>query len=166
MIEPKRFRRRTAVLRAILFLLLFSPAQGLAQEANPLSLTVGDKVRLREPGRPDVVTGTVSDVTPETFSFFVEGEPGMVILPYAILDTIVVRRNLPRRSALSTGIWGLFLGATVGAIAAPFAGPEVSLDTGPAMAAFSVGGGVTGAAIGGAIGAFFFPERWYRHILH
>lgn len=160
-----RAGRGSRIRFAILAALLLVPVPGIAQQANPLSLTVGDKVRLREPGRTDVVTATVADVTAESFSFFVEGEPGMVLMPYVNVDTITVRRRIPRKSAVSSGFWGMFLGATAGAITGPFAAPSMSLDTGPAMAAFTVGGGTVGAVIGGAIGALVFPNRWYRHVL-
>ena len=153
----------------MLFALAVSPFATLplsAQESNPLSLTVGDAIRLPESDASSKwVSGYVASVNSESFGYRLDGAATVVERPYVTVETIEVRRRLRGGSVKSAATWGLFLGAALGAIAGPFAANSLSMETGASMAAFSAVGGLGGAALGAGVGAVVVSPRWYRHVL-
>ena len=150
----------------VLLLLTVAGAAEAQVAANPLNIAVGDHIRLREPlFGGDWVVGRVAAISRDEIAYSVDGGSRLE-RPYVAIDTIDVRRRLPRQSALQIGRWGAFLGGAAGMIAGPLVAKSMpSMSTGTAVAAFGAGGTVTGGLIGAAIGAILVPPQWYRHVL-
>lgn len=150
----------------VLTALVFTATSAMAQTAdNPLGLAEGDEIRVRQPDQSEMVAGTVLAVDRNQFSYSIEDETGPLTLPYAQVDTIDVRRRIPRQSAILGGTWGGFLGAALGTISGPFLATTIGMDTGPAIATTTAVGGISGGLLGASVGALLVPARWYRHIL-
>lgn len=145
---------------------LFAAQPLYAQNANPLSLSVGDQISLREPlAGGTMIRGTVSKLDPDALTYVAEGDYRQYFRPYVGIDTIAVKRRMPRASARSGALWGAFLGAAAGIISAPFYAKSASMGTGTAIAVIGASGGLGGSLLGAAAGAVLFPRRWFRHVL-
>lgn len=152
------------ILLVALLLIASRPLQ--AQQANPLSLSIGDQISLREPlAGGTVLRGTVSKVDPDALTYMVDGDYRLYFRPYVGIDTIAVKRRMPRASARAGALWGAFLGGAAGIIAAPFYAKTSSMATGTAVVVIGAGGGLGGGLLGAAAGAVLFPRIWFRHVL-
>jgi len=147
-----------------LALLLAGPLA--AQQANPLSLSPGDWIRLPAPTLHDqVALARVVWFDESEIQFRLQGRPEVVYSrAYTDIDTIDVRRRYRRYSARSGALWGAYLGAAAGIIAGPFAAGSLSLDTGKAVALLGAVGGVSGGVGGWLAGSVLAPPNWYRHV--
>lgn len=160
----------------VVFLSLMIPSIAAAQEYvsaattaavyNPLSLSVGDQISVREPlanGR--LINGRVSAIEADAITYEIPGRGQAYFRPYEGIDTIAVKRRVPRQQALLGAAWGAFLGVGAGLIGGPFHAASINGNTATSMAMFGAAGGAGGALIGAATGAILFPRKWYIHVL-
>lgn len=144
--------------------LLSAPLQ--AQDApNPFGLKTGDEIRMSEGATgEDPVVGTVVAIERDAFTYESNAVLGEVTVPFATVDTLAIRRKLPRQGAMYGGAWGAFFGFAAGLITAPFVAGEMDMSGTAASAVLGGAGAVGGALAGGALGATVLPARWYLYI--
>ena len=135
--------------------------------SNPLSLSVGDEISVREPAAGGkTLSGRVSAIEAGAIRYEIPGEGQQYFRPYVGIDTIAVKRHVPRQQALIGAAWGAFLGGAAGLISGPFhAASSTTGNTATSMAMFGAAGGAGGALVGAAVGAVLFPRKWYLHVL-
>lgn len=148
-----------------LAMLVASPAS-LASQARGFELRPGERIEIAAPV-PDgaLVRATVLHWEPSWTSFRLEDGQVWTRHMYAV-DQVRVQRSVPLGTRLRTGAaWGVFLGTSLGGMAAPFAAKGMSADLSDwqAVGVSAAAGGVLGMSLGSLLGTVISRSSWNHY---
>lgn len=147
--------------------LCFASPDQLNSQARKFELRPGEKIEIAAPTLGgDLVPATVLHWEPSWTAFVLEDGEVWTRHMYDVKE-VRVHRVVPLRSRLRSGVaWGVFLGTSLGGIAAPFAANALNADVSDwgAVSISAAAGGIAGASIGTLIGAAITRSAWNHYL--
>lgn len=143
---------------------LLAAAPPAAGQAPVRPFSVGDHLRLYGPdGESVTAEGLVERLDSAGVTLRLDANGRTLTSPLDWNVLLAVRRPVqPSRTAARRGLWGAFLGASVGGIVAPFVArsDDETVRAAPSLAIGAGAGALVGAGIGALLGYLLPQHRW------